>query len=120
MSIGGIDTADYLFAEVNDVSGLGVGYSIGKFDGICGMGWDSISVDGVETPLQALLASGELAEPIFAFYLGDNSAGELTLGSVDSAHYSGDFAYVPLSDKSYWEVKLDSLSLNGESVGSTK
>merc|ERR1712187_367629 len=87
----------------DNVKGLGLGYVLGKFDGICGMGWDSISVDGVETPLQALLASGQLPEPIFAFYLGDNSAGELSLGSVDSAHYTGDFSYVPLLDKSYWE-----------------
>jgi len=117
--IGGVEIDDYLFAEVDNVKGLGLGYVLGKFDGICGMGWDSISVDGVETPLQALLASGQLPEPIFAFYLGDNTAGELTLGSVDSAHYTGEFAYVPLSDKSYWEVKLDGLMLNGKSVGST-
>jgi len=119
MAIGGVTTNDYLFAEVNDVSGLGVAYSLGKFDGICGMGWDSISVDGVQTPVQALVASGELAEPVFAFYLGDNTAGELTLGSVDSAHYSGEFSYVPLLEKSYWEVALDAFALNGQKIGST-
>merc|ERR1711862_277698 len=119
MAIGGVKTDDYLFAEVDDVSGLGVAYSIGKFDGICGMGWDSISVDGVQTPVQALIASGELAEPVFAFYMGDNTAGELTLGSVNSAHYSGDFSYVPLLDKSYWEITLDSLALDGKKIGST-
>merc|ERR1719356_580729 len=119
MTIGGVKTDDYLFAEVNDVSGLGVAYSLGKFDGICGMGWDSISVDGVQTPVQALVASGELAEPVFAFYLGDNTAGELSLGSVNSAHYSGDFSYVPLLEKSYWEVALDAFALNGNKIGST-
>jgi len=65
MQIGDISVDDYLFAEVNDVSGLGKGYSIGKFDGICGMGWDSISVDGVQTPVQALVASGAMPEPVF-------------------------------------------------------
>jgi hypothetical protein len=119
ISIGGVVTDDYLFAEVNDVSGLGVAYTLGKFDGICGMGWDSISVDGVQTPVQALVASGQLAEPVFAFFMGDNSAGELTLGSVNSAHYSGEFSYVPLLDKSYWEITLDSLALDGQQVGST-
>merc|ERR1711976_451377 len=119
INIGGVEIDNYLFAEVDNVKGLGLGYVLGKFDGICGLGWDSISVDGVETPLQAFLASGQLPEPIFAFYLGDNSAGELTLGSVDSAHYSGDFSYVPLLDKSYWEITLDSLALDGKKIGST-
>jgi len=119
MQIGGTEVQDYLFAEVNDVSGLGVGYSIGKFDGICGMGWDSISVDGVQTPVQALVASGKLTEPVFGFYIGDNKDGELTIGGVNSNYFTGDFTYVPLKDKSYWEIALDSVKLNGAVVDST-
>merc|ERR1712014_550121 len=111
MTIGGVKTDDYLFAEVNDVSGLGVAYSLGKFDGICGMGWDSISVDGVRTPLQALIGSGQLKEPIFAFFLGNNAEGELVLGETDTKHYTGEFATVPLAAESYWQVKLDGLKL---------
>merc|ERR1712187_144864 len=112
IQIGDISIDDYTFAEVNDVSGLGAAFAIGKFDGICGMGWDSISVDGVQTPVQALVASGQLAEPVFGFYIGDNKAGELTLGGVNSQYYSGEFTYVPLKDKSYWEIALDSVKMN--------
>merc|ERR550539_190682 len=39
--IGDYTLDNYLFAEVNDVSGLGphgLSYAVGKFDGICGMG----------------------------------------------------------------------------------
>ena len=39
MNIGGVSIADYTFAEVTDVSGLGISYSLGKFDGIGGMAW---------------------------------------------------------------------------------
>jgi hypothetical protein len=118
IQIGDVEVPDYTFAEATDVSGLGVGYSIGKFDGICGMGWDSISVDGVQTPVQALMASGQLAEPVFAFYLGDNKAGELTIGGVNSKYYTGDFTYIPLKDKSYWEIALEGVTLNGDVVDS--
>jgi len=82
-------------------------------------GGESISVDGVQTPLQALVASGELTEPVFAFFLGDNAAGQLLLGGVDESHYTGDFFYVPLQDTSYWQVALDGLKLNDASIGST-
>lgn len=116
IQIGDVSVDDYTFAEVNDVSGLGKGYSIGKFDGICGMGWDSISVDGVQTPVQALVASGKLSDPVFGFYIGDNKNGELTLGGVNSQYYTGEFSYVPLKDKSYWEIALDSMTMNGAVV----
>merc|ERR1712226_1679729 len=65
------------------------------------------------------MASGELAEPVFAFYLGNQAAGELTIGGVDSAHYTGDFTYVPLQSKSYWQVSLGGLKLDGDAIGST-
>jgi hypothetical protein len=120
VDIGNVKVSGYTFAEVNDVKGLGISYSLSKFDGICGMGWDSISVDGVETPVQALIKSGELAEPVFAFFLGNNVAGELVIGGVDASHYTGDFTYVPLQSESYWQISLDGLSLGGDKIGSTK
>ena len=51
MSIAGVDIEGYTFAEANDVSGLGPACGVGHFDGICDMGWDDISVDGVHTSL---------------------------------------------------------------------
>jgi hypothetical protein len=117
---------NYLFAEVNNTAGLGPAYAVGKFDGICGMGWDDISVDGVTTPLRALVNSGKLAESVFAFYLGSGGKkGELVLGGVNPAHYTGDFAYTPVTavvgDKfGYWEHALDDITINGTSVTSVR
>jgi len=119
MAIGDFQAKDYTFAEVDDTSGLGLGWTLGKFDGICGMAWGMISVDGVQTPLEALVATGELEEEVFAFFLGDETDGELLIGGVDEDHYTGEFSYVPLSQLSYWEVKLDSLLVDGKATGST-
>lgn len=96
-----------------------MGYKLGKFDGICGLAWPMISVDGVPTPLQALVKTGELEEEAFAFFLGDEADGELVIGGVDADHYTGDFVYVPLLQKSYWEVALDGLLVDGASTGNT-
>lgn len=119
MAIGPYAVPKYTFAEVNDTKGLGPAFAAGHFDGICGLGWDDISVDHVTTPLRALVNSGQLAEPVFAFYLGHGGAkGELVLGGVDPDHYTGNFTYVPVQPVvpgkfGYWEITMDSMSING-------
>jgi len=126
MTVGDVSIPGYTFAEVNNTKGLGPAFSIGHFDGICGLGWDDISVDHVETPLRALVNSGKLAEPVFAFYLGSGgAAGELVLGGVDTNHYTGDFAYTPVIDTvpgkvGYWAIKMDDFKVNGQSVTSVR
>ena len=125
MTVGSYAVPNYLFAEVNNTKGLGLAYAIGHFDGICGMGWDDISVDHVTTPLRALVNSGKLAEAVFAFYLGHEAAGELTLGGVDPSHYEGEFNYVPLMDTvpgkvGYWALAMDDIQINGASVTTVK
>jgi hypothetical protein len=120
VSFGEFRLKDFTFAEVDDTSGLGLGYRIGKFDGILGLGWDSISVGGVPTVMSALVGSGQLTQHVFAFYLGDNQPGELVLGGVDPKHYRGDFSFVPLSSETYWQVALDGVKLGGAAVSSTK
>jgi len=113
-------------AEVNNVKGLGMMWMFGKLDGILGLGWDDISVDHVETPLRALVNSGKLAEPVFAFYLGSGgAAGELVLGGVDPDHYTGDFAYTPVIDmvpgkKGYWTLAMDDIQMGGKSITSCR
>eukprot|EP00928_Gymnodinium_smaydae_P094474 TRINITY_DN793_c0_g3_i1.p1 TRINITY_DN793_c0_g3~~TRINITY_DN793_c0_g3_i1.p1 ORF type:complete len:384 (+),score=130.90 TRINITY_DN793_c0_g3_i1:67-1218(+) len=120
VSFGGFKLQDFTFAEVNDYSGLGVMYRVGKFDGILGLGFDSISVGGVPTIMKALVASGQMAQPVFGFFLGDQQAGELEFGGSDPKHYSGDFTYVPLSHENYWQVALDGVKFAGDGISSTK
>jgi len=120
MAIGSIKVPDYTFAEVTDVTGLGPVFKVGKFDGICGMGWDTISVDHVQTPLQALLASKQMPEPVFGFAIGNNRAGELTIGGVNSDWFTGEFTFVPVKTEGYWEIPMDSVKLDGKVVDSTK
>jgi hypothetical protein len=82
------------FAEVQDAGGLGLAYSLGKFDGILGLGFTSISVDGTPTCFENLIKQNKIDQPIFAFYLGDNAPGELTFGGYDSSKFEGELQYV--------------------------
>jgi len=117
-TVGNIAVTDQLFAEINDASGLGLAYSVGKFDGILGLGFPSISVNHVNPVFTNMIAQG--AEPVFSFYLGkaDGQAGELFLGGIDTSKFTGTLQYVPLTSETYWETALNFMTVNGQSVTS--
>mmetsp|Transcript_2979 Transcript_2979/g.4391 ORF Transcript_2979/g.4391 Transcript_2979/m.4391 type:complete len:392 (-) Transcript_2979:302-1477(-) len=111
VDLGGLACKDMMFAQVTNAGGLGLSYKMGKFDGILGLGFQSISVGGVPTVMDNLVAQGNLDEPIFAFYLGNEEAGELIFGSTDPDHYNGVITYVPLKAEDYWTVPLDDVMI---------
>jgi len=98
-----------IFAEVTDAGGLGVAYSLGKFDGILGLGFSSISVGGATTVFENAIKQNKVDLPIFSFYLGDNQDGELTFGGYDSSKFEGELKYVKLEAATYWEITMDSI-----------
>ena len=98
------------FAEVTDAGGLGMAYSLGKFDGILGMGFTSISVGGAPTVFENAIKQNKVDQPIFAFYLGDNGPGELTFGGYDASKFEGELKYVKLDEATYWQISLDAIS----------
>jgi len=95
------------FAEVQDAGGLGLAYALGKFDGILGMGFTSISVDNTPTVFENAIHQHVVDQPIFSFYLGDNQPGELTFGGYDPSKFEGNLTYVKLHSATYWEIALD-------------
>lgn len=122
VSVGGITANDQGFAMVDVVKGLGTAFAVGKFDGILGLGWDSISVSNLTTVFHNMINQKAVDEQVFGFYLSaaSGSDGEMTLGGVDKNHFTGDLKYVDLTSETYWETKLDSLVMNGTRVSSTE
>ena len=113
VSVGDI-TVPITFAEISDVSGLGLGFALGKFDGILGLAWPQISVSGL-TPVFTEIVNEKKLDSVFAFTLHDNSDGEITFGSYDEKK---DLTWVGLSNLTYWIFEVDSLSYNGENLSS--
>jgi len=118
--IGDLKLVNFTFAEINDTSGLGDLWTNSAWDGILGLGWDSLSHNGLPTVMRALVASGQLAEPVFGFYLGDDEAGQLVFGGVDPMHYSGTFNFVPLTVPRYWQIALDGITVRNRTNTSVK
>lgn len=107
-----------LFAEATSEPGLA--FAFGRFDGIMGMGFSSISVNGITPPFYNMIDQGLIDEPVFSFYLGDtNKDGDqsvVTFGGSDTNHFTGDMTTIPLRRKAYWEVDFDAISLGKDTA----
>ena len=101
------------FAEVDNASGMGIGYIMGKFDGILGLGFESIAIGG-STVFGSAVEQGLVKDPVFAFYLGDESDGELTIGGYDDTNFDGDLHYVDLDKATYWQISLDGVKVGDD------
>ncbi|CAI7674285.1 unnamed protein product [Penicillium palitans] len=113
LQIGDLKVEGQDFAEATNEPGLA--FAFGRFDGILGLGYDTISVNKMVPPFYHMINQKLVDEPVFAFYLGDaNKDGDnsvATFGGIDESHYTGELIKIPLRRKAYWEVELNSIAL---------
>lgn len=119
MTIGDVKIKGQDFAEATEEPGLA--FAFGRFDGILGLGYDTISVNKMVPPFYNMVNQGLLDEPVFSFYLSDTTNGDgdesvATFGGADKSHYTGDITYIPLRRKAYWEVDLDSITFGKDTA----
>ncbi|KAJ3557187.1 hypothetical protein NPX13_g9979 [Xylaria arbuscula] len=115
VTIGDLKIKGQDFAEATSEPGLA--FAFGRFDGILGLGFDRISVNGIVPPFYQLVNQKLIDEPVFAFYLNSESGSddsEVVFGGVDKDHYTGKITEIPLRRKAYWEVDLDSIAFGDE------
>ncbi|MCJ1449105.1 MAG: Vacuolar protease A [Stictis urceolatum] len=115
VTIGDLTVKNQLFAEATSEPGLA--FAFGRFDGIMGLGYDTIAVNKITPPVYNMIDKDLLDDKVFAFYLGDtDSESEVVFGGVDKDHYTGKMTKIPLRRKAYWEVDLDAIVLGEESA----
>ncbi|XP_033109238.1 lysosomal aspartic protease-like [Anneissia japonica] len=117
VAIGSIVAKNQTFAEATQEPGMT--FVAAKFDGILGMGYSEIAVDGVQTVFDTFVEQKVVDKPIFSFYLdrntSDSTGGELILGGSDPKYYKGSFSYEKVTRKGYWQFNMDSVVIKGGS-----
>ena len=113
VQIGDIKIEHQDFAEATEEPGLA--FAFGRFDGIMGLGYDTISVNKIVPPFYQMINQDLIDEPVVSFYLSDTNNGdedqsEAMFGGIDKSHYTGKMTKIPLRRKAYWEVDLDALT----------
>ncbi|RMC09966.1 hypothetical protein DUI87_12756 [Hirundo rustica rustica] len=89
----------------------GTTFVLAHFDGVLGLGYPSLAVGNALPVFDSIMNQHLVEEPIFSFYLkrGDDTenGGELILGGIDHSLYKGSIHWVPVTEKSYWQIHMN-------------
>ncbi|KAH0618892.1 hypothetical protein JD844_018416 [Phrynosoma platyrhinos] len=111
----GITVTNQQFAE--SVSEPGNTFLDAEFDGILGLAYPSLAVDGVTPVFDNMMAQNLVELPLFSVYLNRNPdssvGGELIFGGYDPSLFSGNLNWIPVTKKGYWQILLDNIQVGG-------
>jgi len=106
------------FAEVTKEDGMA--FTFGRFDGILGLAFKSISVSDSVPVWYNMMDQGLVDKKVFSFWLARNTSwmmgGKLTLGGYDKSLFKGEIQYVPLSKETYWQIHMDGVIFENYNV----
>ncbi|XP_034475681.1 lysosomal aspartic protease [Drosophila innubila] len=109
LRVAGLSVSNQTFAEATDMPGPI--FLAAKFDGIFGLAYRSISIQNIKPPFYAIMEQNLLPRPVFSVYLNRQASsrqgGYLFLGGSSPRYYRGNFTYVPVTHRSYWQIKLE-------------
>uniref|UniRef100_A0A3B4YBL9 pepsin A n=2 Tax=Seriola lalandi dorsalis TaxID=1841481 RepID=A0A3B4YBL9_SERLL len=89
-----------------------------RADGILGLAYPRLSASGATPVFDNMMKEGLVSQDLFSVYLSSNSeqGSVVTFGGIDSNHYYGSITWIPLSNELYWQITVDSVTVNGQVV----
>lgn len=115
LALAGVVVQNQTFGEATSLPGIT--FVAAKFDGLFGMGFQTISQDNVVTPFQNMVNQKLVPQPVFSFYLNRDQTkspgGEIIFGGIDSNYVDGDITYTQVTHPGYWQFKMDAVSMPG-------
>ncbi|XP_069495860.1 pepsin A-like [Ambystoma mexicanum] len=88
------------------------------FDGILGLAYPSLAADRATPVFDNMWSQGLLSQDLFSVYLSEqgDSGSVVTFGGYDTSYFSGTMNWIPLSSESYWQITVESVTMNGNVV----
>ncbi|XP_039992100.1 pepsin A-like [Xiphias gladius] len=87
-------------------------------DGILGLAYPRLSASDATPVFDNMMTEGLVNQDLFSVYLSPNSqqGSVVTFGGIDHNHYTGPITWIPLSNELYWQITVDSVTINGQVV----
>ncbi|XP_067397570.1 pepsin A-like [Emydura macquarii macquarii] len=116
VQVGSIVDTKQIFGLSETEPGSAFEYS--QFDGILGLAFPSIASSGATPVFDNMMNEGLVSQDLFSVYLSSNeqSGSFVMFGGIDSSYYTGSLNWIPLSAETYWQITLDSITMNGEAI----
>ncbi|MBN3292484.1 PEPA protein, partial [Polypterus senegalus] len=116
LTISGVADPNQMFGLSETEPGTFLYYS--PFDGILGLAYPSISASGATPVFDNMMNQGLVTEDVFAFYLsrGGTSGSVVTFGGYETAYYTGQVNWIPVTVQGYWQIAMENVMINGQVV----
>jgi len=106
-----------IFGQVNEIDTFFE--QAEELDGVLGLGFAPLAVDGAIPLLDQAINEGLLDQPIFTVYITENGVvdnapgGMFTYGGLDTKHCSSQVTYYPLTNASFFQIQIGSVTAGG-------
>ncbi|NXI54039.1 PEPE protein, partial [Chloroceryle aenea] len=88
-----------------------------KFDGILGLGYPNLAVDGIVPVLENMVKENLLLENLCSVHLSPETTGSVVIfGGIDEAYFTGSINWISVSHQGYWQISMDSIIVNSQEV----
>lgn len=119
LTVGNIQVQGQDFAE--SVKEPGLTFAMGRFDGIFGLGYDTIAVNRAVPPFFHMVHRKLVEQPVIGVWMNraeeGQEGGELIFGGTNKNHYDeATLSWAPVIRKGYWEVHLEKVFLGDEEI----
>ncbi|KAJ8017202.1 hypothetical protein DPEC_G00015360 [Dallia pectoralis] len=115
VTVGGLAVNQQLFG-ISETEATFMSYMAA--DGILGLAYPSLAASGATPVFDNMVTQGLVSQNLFSVYLSSNSAegSVVSFGEIESSYYTGQITWIPLTSETYWQVKMDSVTINGNVV----
>ncbi|KAF9146660.1 hypothetical protein BGX30_011852 [Mortierella sp. GBA39] len=121
VNVGGIQVRQTIGLATNETAD----FETSPEDGLFGLGFSAIqSVPGVKTFMDNAIAANAVALPVVSAYLpsvrrNGGKDGHYLFGAIDDTKFQGNLTYVPVTQQGYWQITIEGVSVNGNSLNYT-
>ncbi|XP_078512429.1 pepsin A-like [Lissotriton helveticus] len=88
------------------------------YDGFLGLSYPDMFNDGTTTVFDNMWNQGLIPDDLFSIYLSSygDSGSMVIFGAIDPSYYLGNIYWVPVSKERYWQITMESVSVNGNII----